>query len=65
MKMSNSKAITVSLRKHCGIDAIHPECATAKLFADVAQTKTLTRIAIDKLRKAGYKIIVKQEEKVL
>ena len=45
MKMSNSKAITVSLRKHCGIDAIHPECAVAKLFADVAQTKTLTRIA--------------------
>lgn len=58
-----SKQIIVSLKKYCGIDSIVPECNTAKLFAELAGTNTLTKPAIVAIKKLGYSVKVKQEFK--
>ena len=55
--------ITVEIKKRGGIDTCVPFCEAAKLFAKVAQTDVLTRQAIDAIKKLGYHVVVKQQEK--
>jgi hypothetical protein len=38
----------------------YPNCANARAFADIARTKTLSKLAIDKIRAMGYAINVTQ-----
>jgi hypothetical protein len=54
--------ITVELRPIYGVQAIYPACHASRLFADIAGTKTLTRAAIEKIKKLGYGVTVKQTE---
>lgn len=57
--------ITVEIKTLYGIDRIYPVCPKAKLFADIAHTKTLSKHDIDKIKELGYSIIVQQETRVL
>lgn len=50
--------IVVKTKEVYGVRNIYPVCDTAKLFADVAGTKTLTPSVINLLKKAGYSIEV-------
>lgn len=51
--------ITVTVRDVYGIKTIYPACDTAKLLARLANTKTLTRSALDTIRALGYTVEVK------
>jgi hypothetical protein len=53
--------ITVSIKNVYGNRTIYPVSETAKLFASIAGTITLTQHTIDSIKKLGYNIIVKRE----
>lgn len=50
------KAIQVTIKNVFGNDNIYPVCDTAKLFAKLASTKTLTNHALDTIKAAGYTV---------
>lgn len=50
--------ITVTVRDVYGNRTIYPACDTAKLFARLAGTKTLTPAALDTIRALGYTVTV-------
>jgi hypothetical protein len=54
--------ITIEIRDIYGIRTIYPHCQTAKLFARLAGTKTITRHALETIKALGYQIEVKQPE---
>lgn len=54
--------ITVEIRDVYGIRTVYPACQTAKLFARLAGTKTLTSHAIDTIKQLGYSINIAQKE---
>ena len=54
--------ITIEVRDIYGIRTIYPHCQTAKLFARLAGTKTITRHALETIRALGYTVEVKQPE---
>lgn len=51
--------ITVTVREIYGIKTIYPACDTAKLLARLANTKTLTRAALETIQALGYTVEVK------
>jgi hypothetical protein len=51
--------ITVTVRDIYGIPTIYPACETAKLLARLANTKTLTRQALETIKALGYTVTVK------
>lgn len=54
--------ITIEIRDIYGIRTIYPACDTARLFARLAGTKTITRHALETIRALGYTVEVKQPE---
>jgi hypothetical protein len=50
--------ITVTVRDIYGIPTIYPACDTAKLLARLANTKTLTRQALETIKALGYTVTV-------
>jgi ATP phosphoribosyltransferase len=48
------KNITVEVRDVYGQVKFYPTCDSAKLFADIAGTKTLTADALKKIEALGY-----------
>lgn len=50
--------ITVTVREVYGIKTIYPACETAKLLARLANTKTLTRSALETIKALGYTVTV-------
>lgn len=54
--------ITVRITQVYGARTVYPVCETAKIFADIAGTKTLKPTTINSIKALGYKIIVAQEE---
>jgi hypothetical protein len=50
--------ITVTVRDIYGIPTIYPACETAKLLARLANTKTLTRQALETIKALGYTVTV-------
>jgi hypothetical protein len=54
--------ITVRITSVYGARTVYPVCETAKIFADIAGTKTLKPTTINAIKSLGYKIIVAQEE---
>ena len=52
--------ITVKITKNYGNEAIYPICDTAKVFAEIAGTKTMSRKLIDQVKRLGYSIVVEQ-----
>ena len=55
------KAITVKIRSVYGEDKVYPVSEEAKLFANIAGTKTLTDYTIAKIKQLGYTIHVEQQ----
>jgi len=56
-----SKSITVKIKNVYGEDKIYPVSDQAKLFANIAGTKTLTDYTIAKIKELGYTINVAQQ----
>jgi hypothetical protein len=50
--------IQVSIRAQYGAQTVVPECAKAKLFAQIAGTKTLTPQTIRDIKALGYTVQV-------
>ena len=48
--------VTVKVANVYGNQVIYPVCAKAKIFADIAGTKTLTKQAINKIMALGYTV---------
>ena len=51
--------LTVEIKSVYGTETIYPVCGTAKTFASIAGTKTLTRHALGQIKALGYSITVK------
>lgn len=54
--------ITVRVTSNYGQRVVYPVCETARIFADIAGTKTLKPTTINSIKALGYKINVQQEE---
>jgi len=52
--------ITVRIDNNYGVRAIYPVCDQSKLLAQLAGTRTLTRHALDTIKKLGYAVTVDQ-----
>ena len=52
--------ITVKITNNYGATVVYPACAQSKLLAQLAGTRTLTRHALETIKKLGYEIIVDQ-----
>ena len=57
--------ITVKATQNYGRTAIYPVCDTAKSFAKLAGTTTLTSASIMIIKNMGYSIQIKQDLEVL
>jgi len=53
--------ITIHIRNVYGEDKAYPVCEKAKLFTDIAGTKTLRPADLNYIQALGYKITVKQQ----
>ena len=53
--------ITVRITSVYGAKTVYPVCETAKIFADIAGTKTLKPETINLIKKLGYTISIAQE----
>ena len=53
--------ITVTIREMDGIKTVYPVCITAKVFASIAGTKTLTLTTLKKIEALGYSIMQQTE----
>lgn len=49
--------IAVKIKNVYGNPTVYPVCDNAKLFAKIANTKTLTRDTLEQIKKLGYEII--------
>jgi hypothetical protein len=52
------KEITIKIKSVYGNDVIYPVCSDARLFAELAGTKTLTKQAIYVIKNLGYTVTV-------
>lgn len=55
-------SIQVALEKRYGQEVVIPVCEKARLFAQLARTKELTRPTIDVIKQLGYKVEVVQTQ---
>jgi hypothetical protein len=53
--------ITVRITNVYGQKTVYPVCETAKIFADIAGTKTLKPTTINSIKALGYTINVQAE----
>ncbi len=51
--------ITIQIKNVYGEDKAYPVCPKAKLFTDIAGTKTLRLADLNHIKQLGYKIVVK------
>lgn len=56
------KVIKVVLVTRYGQENITPACPTAELFCDLTNTKTLTRRAVEIIKRVGYRVEVVQTQ---
>ena len=55
------KQITVKIKTVYGLETVYPVCPAAKLFTQIAGTKTMTRNTLRDIKTLGYSIAVEQE----
>ena len=48
--------VTIQIKNNHGQDVAYPVCSNAKLFAEIAGTKTLTKETLQKIRQLGIGI---------
>jgi hypothetical protein len=54
--------VRIELRDQYGKQVAHPVCETAKTFAAIAGTSTLTDVTLMRINSLGYNIITTQKE---
>jgi hypothetical protein len=54
--------ITIEIKNVYGEDKAYPVCDKAKLFTEIAGTRTLRPADLNYIQQLGYKITVKQQE---
>lgn len=52
-----TKTITIQVKDVYGVPTVYPVCEAAKLFADIAGTKTLTHRTLTQIEALGYEIV--------
>jgi hypothetical protein len=57
--------IKVKVEKNYGRSLIYPDCAVARAFTDLTNTKTLTKEHLKTIKALGYEVEVTQEPIVL
>lgn len=57
--------ITVKVRNNYGKRVIYPVCQSARSFADIAGTSTLTIQAIELIKQLGYEVEVQVQPETL
>jgi len=62
MALGNDLVITVRVMDVYGKRVVYPVCDKAKVFADIADTKTLTEPNLRRIQKLGYGIRVMPQE---
>ncbi len=60
--METPLTIRIELRDQYGKQVAHPVCDTAKTFAEIANSKTLTDQTLLRIAGLGYTIITTQRE---
>lgn len=53
--------ITIEIKNNYGVQVVYPVCDTAKQFAQIAGTKTLTHQALCIIERMGYAILQQQQ----
>jgi len=53
--------ILVSIKEVYGMRNVYPVCETAKLFAQIAETKTLTPRTLEHIKTLGYAVQVQPQ----
>jgi len=56
--------IKITVRNIYGSLTIYPACETARKFARIARTKTLTFETLEHIRALGYRVIELHEDKL-
>ena len=57
--------VTIQIKNNYGQDVAYPACSNAKLFAEIAGTKTLTKEVLQKIRRLGIGIKLPSQDAVL
>jgi hypothetical protein len=55
--MTTQPSIVVEVRDVYGIPKVYPVCAKARLFAEIAGSKTLTHATLTRVESLGYLIV--------
>jgi hypothetical protein len=55
--MTNTPTIQFQIRNVYGEEIAYPMCTDAKIFADIAGTKTLTRMTLRRVLALGYVLV--------
>lgn len=55
-----TREIFVTVKSVYGNEMIYPACPVSKIFAELTETKTLSRYAIGKIKALGYTVTVSQ-----
>jgi copper chaperone CopZ len=53
---NDAMKITVKIKSVYGIMQAYPACPQSKIFCDLTGTKTLTRAALESIKKLGFEI---------
>jgi len=59
-KANQGLSIAVRIKDQYGAQVYVPDCNKAHIFANIANTKTLTPTAIEQIKKLGYVVHVRQ-----
>jgi hypothetical protein len=57
-----TKTITILVRSVYGVQTAYPSCHQSRLFAKLANTKTLTPYALATIKELGYTISIQHDE---
>jgi hypothetical protein len=57
--------ITLLRKDQYGKAVYYPVCDKAKVFAQIAGTKTLTSDTVRRIKELGYKFVIQHEEEVI
>lgn len=60
--MLENQTITIEIKDVYGQPKVYPVCDKARIFAEIAGTKTLLPTDIQRIQVLGYEVKVKQRE---
>ena len=63
--MATDFEITLLRKEQYGKAVYYPICDKAKVFANIAGTKTLTSDTVRRIKELGYQFVIQHEEEVL